>query len=611
MARVRTGAALLGLAAGLVVVMATPTTTASATATSASATNILRYAGTLHGGIVVIGNSLGLAKDAGVNGPGLKDSIGTFMAAGSTGADTVPANPGNPWPAGTTNDWHSDASADTLTLPTGAVVQYAELVWGGSYNYVGETPATDLSASVTLMNGGQSTSVAPDASTATTIATTGHTGTGTPFAANYYERSANVTAWVLAHGAGSYTVGGVPGTEATTIESLNAAGWSLAVVYADPAAPVRYVGLTVGAAFVDEMGTSDANFNSFCAATGAQASVVASAMEGDANSAGDQLLTAPTSIATFVSLSGPNNPANNFFASQINGPTGALDTTGTFGSLNHHASTGANVVGGRQGWDVTTIPTPMAGGQTSLDVRASTTGDSFVPVLVGLQTSVKAPALGEGASSLAPASIAPGEVSTLTVPLTSTGELGAQATKFRLTVPPGLTLGAVTVDGLAVPTSAAALASGLDLGTIATGATRTVRVQVTGAVGSYSLAPTWSYTFNPCDGSTATLAGAGAARTLSVLAPVPPDRSPPDTSIIKHPKKKGTQRKVAFAFSATEAGATFACSLDHKAFSPCVSGKKTKVKLGKHTFEVRAIDAAGNSDATPAAYRFKVVRRPA
>ena len=87
-----------------------------------------RYHGVVTGGVVVIGNTLGLSKQSSANGPGTADSIGTFIAAGAATADTTPANPGNPWFAGTTSDWHSDASSAQLTLPAGAVVQYAELV---------------------------------------------------------------------------------------------------------------------------------------------------------------------------------------------------------------------------------------------------------------------------------------------------------------------------------------------------------------------------------------------------------------------------------------------------------------------------------------------------
>ena len=78
------------------------------------------------------------------------------------------------------------------------------------------------------------------------------------------------------------------------------------------------------------------------------------------------------------------------------------------------------------------------------------------------------------------------------------------------------------------------------------------------------------------------------------------------------PKKKvltlKRKARVAFAFSSATAGATFECSLDGDAFTACTSGKKFKVKLGKHTFAVRAV-ASGLTDPTPATYRFKIKRR--
>jgi hypothetical protein len=80
-----------------------------------------------------------------------------------------------------------------------------------------------------------------------------------------------------------------------------------------------------------------------------------------------------------------------------------------------------------------------------------------------------------------------------------------------------------------------------------------------------------------------------------------PDIALPETTITKGPKKKTTRFKATFAFTSTEAGSTFACSLDHKAFKPCTSPQKyKKLKPGRHSFEVRAIDAADNLDPTPA-----------
>ena len=87
----------------------------------------------------------------------------------------------------------------------------------------------------------------------------------------------------------------------------------------------------------------------------------------------------------------------------------------------------------------------------------------------------------------------------------------------------------------------------------------------------------------------------------------------PETTLSKTPKKKVFTRKakrsVAFAFASATPGATFQCSIDGKAFKTCTSGHKYKLKVGKHTFAVRAL-AAGLTDPTPATYSFKIKRKP-
>jgi len=85
------------------------------------------------------------------------------------------------------------------------------------------------------------------------------------------------------------------------------------------------------------------------------------------------------------------------------------------------------------------------------------------------------------------------------------------------------------------------------------------------------------------------------------------DTTPPETTIDKGPGKKLRRKgKATFRFSASEAGATFECRLDRKQFRPCNSPRKVKrVKFGRHAFSVRAIDAVGNVDQTPAKRRFR------
>jgi hypothetical protein len=85
----------------------------------------------------------------------------------------------------------------------------------------------------------------------------------------------------------------------------------------------------------------------------------------------------------------------------------------------------------------------------------------------------------------------------------------------------------------------------------------------------------------------------------------------PETTLTKKPKRKvltlKRKAKVSFAFSSA-AGASFECSVDGGAFRACTSGDKFKLKLGKHTFAVRAV-ASGLADASPATYKFKIRRR--
>jgi hypothetical protein len=95
------------------------------------------------------------------------------------------------------------------------------------------------------------------------------------------------------------------------------------------------------------------------------------------------------------------------------------------------------------------------------------------------------------------------------------------------------------------------------------------------------------------------------------------DPNAPETTITGGPKKvvktKKRKAKVTFTFTSSEPG-TFECSLDGAPFTPCSSPSTRKVKAGrrkpkKHTFQVRAIDAAGNADPAPAADEFKAKRK--
>ncbi|HRK48740.1 MAG TPA: hypothetical protein PK324_24145, partial [Nocardioides sp.] len=79
------------------------------------------------------------------------------------------------------------------------------------------------------------------------------------------------------------------------------------------------------------------------------------------------------------------------------------------------------------------------------------------------------------------------------------------------------------------------------------------------------------------------------------------DTVPPDTTITGSPPNPSNATSPQFTFS-SEAGALFECSLDGSAFASCSSPHPVTVSHGSHTFQVRAYDAAGNRDPSPATY---------
>ncbi|MFL5946424.1 MAG: Ig-like domain-containing protein, partial [Gaiellaceae bacterium] len=85
------------------------------------------------------------------------------------------------------------------------------------------------------------------------------------------------------------------------------------------------------------------------------------------------------------------------------------------------------------------------------------------------------------------------------------------------------------------------------------------------------------------------------------------DHTPPDTTIDSTPPSLDNDATPTFTFSSSESGSTFECRVDGASWSPC-STPHTASSLadGSHTFDVRATDAAGNSDASPASHTWSI-----
>jgi hypothetical protein len=84
------------------------------------------------------------------------------------------------------------------------------------------------------------------------------------------------------------------------------------------------------------------------------------------------------------------------------------------------------------------------------------------------------------------------------------------------------------------------------------------------------------------------------------------DTTPPETTITSGPPTSTSSQTATFAFTASETPVTFHCHLENEDFSPCTSPKTYTGLTGTHVFTVRAVDSAGNADASPATYTWTI-----
>lgn len=104
----------------------------------------------------------------------------------------------------------------------------------------------------------------------------------------------------------------------------------------------------------------------------------------------------------------------------------------------------------------------------------------------------------------------------------------------------------------------------------------------------------------------ASLAGLTDATPASIGVTV--DTVAPETTLTDQPDSPTTDRTPTYAFSSSDPAAKFECQRDDDDYLGCLSPHTTNtLGLGTHTFHVRAVDAAGNKDATPAEFTVKVV----
>src|SRR5574338_966293 len=131
-------------------------------------------------------------------------------------------------------------------------------------------------------------------------------------------------------------------------------------------------------------------------------------------------------------------------------------------------------------------------------------------------------------------------------------------------------------------------------------------VNVTGAVYTFDVTPGSQGLVSvdiPADSAFDIVGGGNtAATTLSRTF----DSISPDTTITSSPPNPSPSSSASFSFTSTEAG-TFECQLDASGFTACTTPKSySGLTDGSYAFQVRAIDTAGNADATPASFTWTI-----
>lgn len=484
------------------------------------------------GAISITGNTLGLSKNA-VLAPGTNPSIGAFITT-----NTALATPAA-W-AGVVNlakgenvtlNWQDNSSKAFLTYLPGSTVLYAELIWGGLSNSYGVDVSASLNNPVNFTTPLGTYSVTPTSATAQSFFISAQE--------TAYTRSADVTALVAAAGPGAYITGAVPSALAPANQISNGAGWSLIVAFENAALPIRQLSiysqgvLVQASSQVVNLGTS----GFLTPSSGpVDARILLSALDGDATVTGDIVQFGPD-ILSLTKLYGPNNLANppnnvdNFFGSQINfgdstsSNVGALDTTGTFGTLDQHLNTATNIVAGRQSWDITNVDASgaMTNSQSTGVLAFSSTGDNYVLNGLGIQIDVAAPVV-DIQKIVDKEQVAIGDTLTYTLIATNNGNAPTSNFDFVDYLPTGVILNTSSINVVGatgtIVNNSTSTALNVEVGPLTVNQSIAVQFQVTASISTADTivnSATGYYCYDPSVG----LCGFGVSTLVSTTITVP------------------------------------------------------------------------------------------
>ncbi len=327
----------------------------------ASAVPKLRVQVEQKGDFALFGNTLAQECAAGAPAP----VVGTVSACGLNVDDTAPdvfwrsEEPGAGQALADVTIIASQArSTAVLTLPAGASVTHAFLYWAGI--------SSTGDAAVTLSR--------PDGFSKNVPAMEIFTSSNTS-----YQSVADVTAIVQEQGAGAYRVADVKSLELADMDAnARFAGWWAVVFYALSSDPPRNLALFDGLDFVGAGADQDVLLSGLSVPPAfGQAKLGVVAFEGDSTLKGDLL------FFNGAQLSNGLNAADNFF----NGSRTFLGApAGVTGDLPQLTGEPGSMSG--MDMDVVDITATLVAGQTSAQVQATSTGDTYH--LAGFVTSIPA-----------------------------------------------------------------------------------------------------------------------------------------------------------------------------------------------------------------------------
>ena len=404
--------------------------------------------------MILIGNTLGLAKDNGTLTPGTLGSIGAFITTDSTSQA-----PG--WPPNTTLNWEDNSSTAELKLPPNSTVIKALLFWCADYINGAINLTSSIPNAVTLTDpSGTAHPILPGNSIGVLMGELGEN-------ARIYQNYTDVTTIVNNGGNGTWTCGGVPCALNPASDNLNFAGWALQVAYTNASFKLSNIVIQVGPNFANDFPIiATVNYG------GPPLKLYATIGYAD----GDAILSNDFFTVGGVALSGSNNPSNNIFCSQINYPDQTLNTSGLFGTVNANPVTATNTVGCRQGWDVMKVPVslPSAAGTTSSDI--TTNNDPGFIYTLGFVSQSSQPSMVLTKSVDKPFANN-GDTLTYTIVLNNTIQAASNAIIFD-TIPVGASFIPGTVKLNTVTLPSANPQSGITLGTVPISTVNTITFKV-------------------------------------------------------------------------------------------------------------------------------------